>query len=349
MEKANLKFNSDGTFKILQASDFQDGPEQRYITMEYVLKCIEEYKPDLIMLTGDNKFSSTGKEKFRFMGKYYIRKTYECFMKPFGKLGIPTAVVFGNHDMDGKITRREQFEIFSKFSSSVSQAGEEQLDGCCNYNLPIMSSDGSHVAYNLWCFDSNHGVLDDKLDWYIRKENELKRENAGKPVASVVFQHHPPFQAEEAVKAAGDNLNGFMHEDVSPAGEDKGKQFDTMLENGNVKAFFFGHDHVNTFNVPYKGVDLICAPTAGFGSYGDKDTRGVRYITLKEDGSYETEMIYYYKKFCKDAFERNRFTMYSNELPTERRVKAAEKYIEDCKKRGTYSPKIKKECKIALD
>ena len=116
MSKANLKFNSDGKFKILQVSDFQDGPTQRYLTMENVLKCVEEYKPDLIMITGDNKFSTTGKEKLKFMGKYFIRKTYDCFMKPLEELGIPVAIVFGNHDIDGKITRREQFEIFSKYS-----------------------------------------------------------------------------------------------------------------------------------------------------------------------------------------------------------------------------------------
>ena len=102
MSKAKLKFNSNGKFKILQVSDFQDGPTQRYLTMDYVLKCVEEYKPDLIMITGDNKFSTTGTEFFKFMGRHFIRKTYDCFMKPLEKLGIPVAIVFGNHDIDHK-------------------------------------------------------------------------------------------------------------------------------------------------------------------------------------------------------------------------------------------------------
>ena len=349
MSKANLKFAKDGKFKIIQVSDFQDGPTQRYLTMDYVLKCVDEYKPDLIVITGDNKFSSTGREKLKIMGKYFIGKTYKSFMKYFEELGIPVAIVFGNHDLDGKVSRREQFEIFSKYSVCVSEAGEEHLDGCCNFNLPVMSSDGQRVAYNLWCFDSNDGVLADKLEWYKKTANKLKKENGGENVPSMVFQHHPPLQAIEAVAEAGDNLNGFCHEAVTPDPADKGLQVETMLEQGDVKAIFYGHDHINTYCVPYKGIDLACAPTSGFGYYGDFDTRGLRYITLDEDGTYETEMVYYYKKFCNDKLSKARFTMCSTELSDEEKIKASEEYMAECKKNGTYSSKIRKECKIALD
>ena len=349
MSKANLKFGKDGKFRIMQVSDFQDGPTQRYLTMDYVLACMDEYKPDLVVITGDNKFSSTGREKLKIMGRYFIGKTYDSFMKHFEKRGVPVAIVFGNHDLDGKLSRREQFEIFSKYSVCVSEAGEEHLDGCCNFNLPIISSDGKRVAYNLWCFDSNDGVLDDKLEWYKRTANKLKAENGGENVPSMVFQHHPPLQAIDAVAEAGENLNGFCHENVCPDPADKGLQFDTMLEQGDVKAMFYGHDHINTYCVPYKGIDLACAPTSGFGYYGDYDTRGLRHITLDEDGTYETEMVYYYAKFCHDKLTKARFTMCSAELSDEEKIKASEEYIAECKKNGTYSSKIKKECKIALD
>ena len=348
MSKTNLKFNN-GTFKILQVSDFQDGPVQKYLTMEYVLKCVEEYKPDIILITGDNKYSTTGTELFKFMGKHFITKTYDSFMLKFEESGIPVAITFGNHDIDGKLSRREQFEIFKKYSVCVSEAGDEKLDGCCNFNLPVMSSDGKKVAFNIWCFDSNDGVLDDKLDWYVRTSDELKNKNGGQPVPSMVFQHHPPLQAIQAVEEAGDNLNGFCHEGVCPDPEDKGKQFDVMLEQGDVVAMFYGHDHINTYCVPYKGIDLACCSTSGFGSYGDFDTRGLRYITVKEDGTYETEMVYYYKKFCNDEKSKARFTMYSNELDMNVRKKAADEYKEFCKKDGTYSKAVDKEIKIALD
>ena len=349
MSKANLKFNKNGTFKILQVSDFQDGPVQRYITMEYVLKCMKEYKPDLVMITGDNKYSTTGTEILKIMGKYFIEKTYASFMKPLEEAGIPVAITFGNHDIDGKLSRREQFEIFNKYSVCVSEAGEENLDGCCNFNLPIMSSDGKKVAFNLWCFDSNGGVLDEKLNWYLKVSDELKKKNDGKAVPSMVFQHHPPLQALKAVEEAGDNLNGFCHEQVCPDPEDKGKQFEVMKNQGDVIGFFYGHDHINSYCVNYEGVDFACCPTSGFGYYGDFDTRGLRYITIKEDGSYDTEMVYYYKKFCNDDKSKARFTMYSNELDMKVRKDAAEKYKDFCKKDGTYSKEIDKEIKIALD
>ena len=111
MSKAKLKFGKNGKFKILQVSDFQDGPTQRYLTMEYVRRCMDEYKPDLVVITGDNKFSTTGTEKLKFMGKYFIGKTYKSFMEQFEELGIPVAIVFGNHDLDGKVSRKEQFGL----------------------------------------------------------------------------------------------------------------------------------------------------------------------------------------------------------------------------------------------
>lgn len=51
---------------------------------------------------------------------------------------------------------------------------------------------------------------------------------------------------------------------------------------------FFGHDHDNTFNVTYKGVDLVATPKAKFeGSYGVK--HGGRLITLNEADTAHTK------------------------------------------------------------
>ncbi|MCR5485733.1 MAG: InlB B-repeat-containing protein, partial [Clostridiales bacterium] len=61
---------------------------------------------------------------------------------------------------------------------------------------------------------------------------------------------------------------------------------------GDVLAIVSGHDHENSFIVPYRGIDLINTPTCGFSSYGGDSTRGARIIDLDEaTGTYSTHTI----------------------------------------------------------
>ena len=66
-------------------------------------------------------------------------------------------------------------------------------------------------------------------------------------------------------------------------------QFDALVNQGDVVAMFFGHDHVNSFIVEHEGIDLVNTPGAGFGSYGD-DGRGVRIIDIKEGTIYKSSI-----------------------------------------------------------
>ncbi|MDR2525312.1 MAG: metallophosphoesterase [Oscillospiraceae bacterium] len=96
---------------------------------------------------------------------------------------------------------------------------------------------------------------------------------------------------------------GVVAETPCPSYQNHG-QYTALTAAGNVQAMFFGHDHVNTFEIPTpSGMKLINTPTTGFGSYGSRDTRGVRVITLirekDEAGEYtgnitfETELVTY--------------------------------------------------------
>lgn len=105
----------------------------------------------------------------------------------------------------------------------------------------------------------------------------------------------------------------FLHESCCPPKYSNG-QADAMVENGNVLGFAFGHDHVNCFVVPYKGMDLIQTPTASFGSYGD-ESRGVRVIDLNENDTskYETEMIFFNEVYdLSDPLLYNRYVFNSD-------------------------------------
>ena len=48
-----LRFNSDGTFRVLQMADIQDGPDVREDTIRLIEAAIRKAHPDLIVLTGN--------------------------------------------------------------------------------------------------------------------------------------------------------------------------------------------------------------------------------------------------------------------------------------------------------
>ena len=48
-----LRFRDDGTFRILQVSDIQDGPHVNEDTLQLIGDAVREADPDLVVLTGD--------------------------------------------------------------------------------------------------------------------------------------------------------------------------------------------------------------------------------------------------------------------------------------------------------
>lgn len=48
-----MRFNSDGKFKIMQITDIQEIPDVSPDTIKLINAALEEEKPDLVVLTGD--------------------------------------------------------------------------------------------------------------------------------------------------------------------------------------------------------------------------------------------------------------------------------------------------------
>ncbi|MPN02779.1 hypothetical protein SDC9_149995 [bioreactor metagenome] len=69
-------------------------------------------------------------------------------------------------------------------------------------------------------------------------------------------------------------------------------QFDAIVNQGDVLAMFFGHDHSNTFNITHRGVDLVATPKMNFAGFTGLD-RGGRIITINENDpwSYQTQLL----------------------------------------------------------
>lgn len=306
-EKAHLHFGADGKFRILNFSDFQETTNLNARSRVFIRKAVYASQPDLIVLTGDNIYGTKiGKESD-------TAPSIACYMDIFEQLGIPVAIVFGNHDNEGSALSKEaQMAIYNSYSVSVSYDEGSALDGCGTYNVPIYeSADSDNIRFNLWMFDTQKSVMaQNQLDWYASQAAALRARNNGENVPAIAFQHIIVREIFYALKSASSSTTGAVSNKVtggycvlpdtaapgsvlreSPCPGSTFGEFAAVQEQGDVLAIVCGHDHVNQFVVPYQGIDLINTPSAGFGAYGDEDMRGARVIELDVGGTYSTHMI----------------------------------------------------------
>ena len=183
---AALQFHQDGKFKIMMISDTQDTDKADQRMLNFINASLDQERPDLVVFTGDNiagKWVGSTVEK--------VRTAIDKIIQPLVARSIPFAVVFGNHDGESKVTTKEdQMAMFMAYDNCLAIDEGEALDGVGTYNLPILSSDGSRVAFNVYMMDSNDydengnydGVHQNQIEWYEQTGNALKAENGGEPV-----------------------------------------------------------------------------------------------------------------------------------------------------------------------
>lgn len=334
-----LKFNDDGKFKILQLADIQDNQTLSGVTKAFIESMIATEKPDLIVLTGDN-IDGTSSGTARNADKA-IRAMFDM-LEPFG---IPVAATFGNHDdQRHDLTKEQQMAIYQEYKCNISidqdntlldeSGAVVDLEGCGTYNLPIMSSDGSKTAFNLWILDSGayeetggyDHVRENQLKWMKQTAASLTAENGGEPIPSMIFQHIIVPNIYEALEEVPfGTANSFGHHskfyrlpswavegssmnEAPTCSEVDGGEVDAAIEIGGVLAIVSGHDHVNSFQLAYpspenKEFDLINTQTCGVSAYGLTSLRGVRVFELDENdlSTFETRTTRYEDTY-KDDF-----------------------------------------------
>ncbi len=333
-EDSVLQFGDDGKFTILQFADIQDGYPLMDITEKLITDTLNKVQPDLVVLTGDN--ISGGSTTTKVITRAAINE----FMRIFEKAGVPTAAVFGNHDDESALADKDfQMSVYESYDCFVGYNEGDSLPGCGTYNLPVMSSDGSRIAFNIWMTDSGTYnsendlggyacTTKEQIEWYVKTSDELKAQNGGKAVPSINFQHiivpdiyDALVECEEgtpnSISSGGKYLTlpegsvGVIHEGPCPPNYSNG-QFQAFLQQGDVLATVSGHDHVNSFVVPYQGIDIINTPGVGFSSYND-ETVGSRVFVIDENEpeNYETYVLGYFDVYGDDEVALYRYQAYS--------------------------------------
>ncbi|MCQ2449115.1 MAG: metallophosphoesterase [Clostridia bacterium] len=237
-------------------------------------------------------------------------------MQPIVDANIPYAFTFGNHDdqsaTSGQRTDKDaMLRVYQTIGDCRTTDPVPSLFGTGTCNVPIYSSDGSRMAFNLWMVDSNtyqnpsdaSGGYDnphaDQLAWMQQKQDEITAAE-GQVVPSFVFQHIPmpeiynllkedpngtkTYNGKKYVLRAADTTTGVVGEWPCPCYDyNNTGEFNTLKAMGGVKNVFTGHDHLNDFYGTYDGITMTAVPGMTYRSYGEETVRGYGVIELDEN------------------------------------------------------------------
>ncbi len=293
-----LSFNSDGKFKIVVFADCQDDATPVQSMIELIENALDRENPDLVVFTGDNVSESTV-ENFRIGASKIIQ--------PLIERNIPYAYTFGNHDDEYGVSKEQMHEVYQSLGNCLTYDADPTISGFGNCNLPIYSSDGSNIAFNLWIMDSltydgNGGynyVQADQLAWYQNTSAALEQQ-VGHKVNSIMFQHialpeiynllvedangSHTYNGKKYSLALNDSASGYLGEFPCPP-TTNGGQFAALKERGDVLGVVTGHDHANCFEGTYDGIRFTQMPGMSIATYGDDAVRGYGIIELDESNT----------------------------------------------------------------
>lgn len=322
-----LSFGKDGTFTIVQFNDTQDDEQIDRRTIELMEKTLDSVKPDLVIMNGDN--ITGGCENALAM-----RQAMNNVVLPMENRKVPWAVTFGNHDEDSTpdtgLDEPDMLAFYRSYAHNLNRPGPDDVTGTGNMNLIINGSKGRRPAFNLFLLDSGRYAPEkiagqdfegyptwdwlrmNQVHWYTETSRRVERQARGL-VPALMFIHIPLWEyrfmwwGSVDGRTAGDHeravarhkIVGERNEDECPGPINSG-MFSAILDRGDVKGVFCGHDHVNTYVGDYYGVLLGYAGNTGFGTYGlsgaDRNRlRGARVFTLTEQGddvTVDTHMVW---------------------------------------------------------
>lgn len=280
-----LKFNCDGTFKIVQFTDTHIKWGKKASDKAY--KCISEVinaeDPDFVIFTGDQVYSKG------------VENSLKALTAPLIESGIPFAAIFGNHDHQFDLSRPEMYDLMQALEYSVMPPRGE--NDSPDYALPVYSGDGRSVNCVLYCMDTHDKSAANKIgggydwltfpqiEWYRTTSDNYCRLNGGEPVSALLFIHIPLPEYKLAAEDSPDKLLGRWNEKkkkICCSALNSG-MFTAIKEQGDITAVFCGHDHDNDFVTTYRDILLAYGRyTGGKTVYNHLGTNGARVILLDE-------------------------------------------------------------------
>ncbi len=277
-----LRFRDDKTFTIVQFTDvhWHNGEPIDGQTADLIAMIVDQVAPDLVALTGDTLSGGNCKDP---------RKSLNQAVTVFEERKIPWAMVFGNHDYEGSVSREGLMDAMAACPMSLAEPGPEDISGVGNYVLRVLNSHDENTAAALYFLDSGRGaptdiggydwIRRDQIQWYIQESTSLTRE-ANQPLPGLAFFHIPIPEYDEVWDLH--TCYGVKYEAVCCPRVNTGL-FAAMHEMGDVMGVFVGHDHINDYEGDLHGIRLCYSRGTGYHTYGKEGfPRGARIIQLTQ-------------------------------------------------------------------
>lgn len=226
-----LRFDENGEFTVMHLTDTQDVYPAQEAMLRYIDTMLKTYKPDLVVLGGDNCVGQSEVDD----PEEHIQSAIKQLVSVFVENKTYFTLVFGNHDhqytgVDCDIDAEAQEKVKEHLLSLYQLYGKgyclaydavPSLHGVGTHNLPILASDSNKIKFNLWMFDSGSYAADengkkvgydcvrqDQIEWYQTTSKVLDK-LAGEQVNSLAFQHI----------VVGDVYDNLFYESIVDLGE----------------------------------------------------------------------------------------------------------------------------------
>ncbi|KAI3777227.1 hypothetical protein L1987_47025 [Smallanthus sonchifolius] len=239
-------------------------------TTFFIERMIQAEKPDLVVFTGDNIYGADTTDPVASL---------DAAFGPAVSSNIPWAAVLGNHDQESTLSREGVMKHIVGMEHTLSQLnpfGVDVIDGFGNYNLEVHGIEGSDSenksVLNLYFLDSGdystvpsipgYGWIKPSQQFWFQ-QTSMKLQKKSKTPGLAYF--HIPLP--EYASFDSSNFTGVKQEGISSASVNSGF-FTTLVEAGDVKAVFTGHDHINDFCGELTGIHLCYAGGFGYHAYG---------------------------------------------------------------------------------
>lgn len=258
--------------RILILPDVHHRPKVNKIRQKKTIlglkKIIDTTSCDLIVFLGDTVHGPD------FGNNIALYREYLCAVLDCTK-SIPFATVFGNHDDECGIGKKQILEIINSYPNALTD-GENYVIKIDSDVLLFIDS-GSYYDGEESLYDT---VKPEIIEW-------AKGEIAGEK--AILFQHIiVPDIREITIKNRfkdGIAYKGRIKESPCPPDINTGE---LKALSPHLKAAVFGHDHKNSFECEMMGVKLIQCPGAGLECY---EYPRRPYVSLLDTETLKTEFI----------------------------------------------------------
>lgn len=276
-------------FTVLQLTELHYHlPHKSKETDNIVKELVADAAPDLIVITGDSVVGPANATYTKRLAKL------------MDGLGVPWAIVYGNHDDEGKADKYWMGAVYENSEFCLYENGPCNVGGAGNYIVNITSN--GQPFYSFMMMDSNRQTIYDgekefgsftpaQVAWYDWAIDGL---NAAGYFKSMMFFHIPFPEFEDAYLTWEESGfdpsmgSGSKNEDVCCSTYNPG-MFAKILEKGSTTHVFVGHDHVNDYSVRYKGVTLTYGVKSSKQYYYREDMVGGTVIRIAPDATVTLE------------------------------------------------------------